>query len=119
MPVALLLVDHGSKQAEANHMLEDVAALLRQRRPGLIIQTAHMGLAAPGIAQGFAQCVRAGATEVVVHPYMLAAGRHAAQDIPRLVAEAARTFPKVAYRVTEPLGVHERLAELVLERAGL
>ena len=78
-----------------------------------------MGLAAPDIPQGFAQCVQAGATEVVVHPYMLAAGRHAVQDIPRLVAEAARAFPKVTYRVTEPLGVDEKLAELVLERARL
>ena len=119
MPVALLLVDHGSKQAEANRMLEGVAELVRRRRPGLIVQAAHTDLATPDIAQAFALCVAAGATEVVVHPYMLAPGRHAMQDIPRLVAEAARAFPKVAYRVSEPLGVHEKLAELVLERSGL
>jgi hypothetical protein len=35
------------------------------------------------------------------------------------VAEAAREFPDVAYRVTEAFGVHEKLAELIALRAGI
>jgi sirohydrochlorin ferrochelatase len=40
-------------------------------------------------------------------------------DIPRLVAAAARAFPGVEYCVTQPLGVHPKIGEVVLERAGL
>jgi sirohydrochlorin ferrochelatase len=119
MPIALLLVDHGSRQAEANQALEETAALIRARRPDLIVRIAHMELAPPTVAEGFAQCVADGATEVIVHPYMLAAGRHATQDIPRLVAAAAASHPAIISRVTEPLGVHGKLAEIVLQRAGL
>jgi hypothetical protein len=36
-----------------------------------------------------------------------------------MVAEAAQDFPGVAYCVTEPLGLHPKIGEVVLERAGL
>jgi hypothetical protein len=36
-----------------------------------------------------------------------------------MVAEAAAPFPKLTVRVTSAFGVHEKLAELILGRAGL
>ncbi|HEY3322760.1 MAG TPA: CbiX/SirB N-terminal domain-containing protein [Planctomycetota bacterium] len=116
---ALLIIDHGSRRAEANASLEEVAAAIRKLRPELIVHFAHMSLAEPTIAQGFEQCAREGATEVIVHPYMLGLGQHAAADIPKLAAEAAAAHPGVSFRVTPPLGFDEKLAQLVLERAGL
>ncbi|MCY3024278.1 MAG: cobalamin biosynthesis protein CbiX [Planctomycetota bacterium] len=116
---ALLLVDHGSRQPEAAAVLDEVAALLRQSRPGLIVHVAHMTLAQPDIARGFERCVQDGATEVIVHPYMLSPGRHVLTDMPRLVAESAARHAGVTFRITPPLGVHGKLAEVVLERAGL
>jgi sirohydrochlorin ferrochelatase len=117
--VGLLLVDHGSRFQEANDMLADVAALVK-RLSGLdCVHYAHMELAEPTIEQGFATCVREGATAVVVHPYFLSPGRHSTSDIPRMVAEAAKGFPGVQFCVTEPLGLHPKLCEVVLERAGI
>ena len=100
-------------------MLEDVAESLRRQATGLIVHIAHRELAEPTIEQGFAACVRDGATEVIAHPYMLSPGRHSTEDIPAMVAEAASSYPEVDYRVTQPLGLHEKISEVVLERAGL
>lgn len=119
MPKALLIVDHGSIRPEANRMLEGVADLLRGKRPDLIVRIAHMELAEPTIEQAFEACVRAGATEVVVHPYMLSPGRHAASDIPGMVKKVAARFPGIKYSVTGPLGLHDKIGDVVLERAGL
>ncbi len=119
MSNALLIVDHGSVKEEANRMLEDVAEILRHRRPDLIVQYAHMELAEPTIKQGIAACVNAGATEVIVHPYMLSPGRHATKDIPAMVRDAAEDFPNLQFSVTGPLGLHDKIGEVVLERAGL
>jgi len=116
---ALVLVDHGSRYAEANRMLADVAALVQRRAGVADVYHAHMELAEPTIPQAFAAAVRAGARRVVVHPYFLSPGRHSTDDIPRMVADAARAFPGVEYCVTAPLGLHEKIAEVVLERAGL
>lgn len=119
MKRALLIVDHGSRRGAANESLHEIAALIRRLAPELIVHAAHMELAEPDIPTGIAACVADGADEVIVHPFMLGPGRHAAEDIPRLVREAVAAHPGVDVHVTAPLGVHEKLAEIVLERAGL
>jgi sirohydrochlorin ferrochelatase len=117
---SILLVDHGSVKAEANHMLSCVANLLQQMVGGdVLVRYAHMELAEPSIAQGFGDCARSGATDVVVFPYMLSPGKHTTRDVPRLVGEAASEFPHITYRVTDAFGVHEKLAELIALRAGV
>jgi len=117
---SILIIDHGSTRAEANDMLADVANLLQQMvGDGVIVRHAHMELAEPSISQGFADCVHAGATEVMAFPYMLSPGKHVTRDVPRLVAEAARDFPDVTFRVTEAFGVHSKLAEVIAERTGV
>jgi len=114
---ALLLVDHGSRRAQANTLLDEVAALVRSRLgPQSIVETAHMELAEPTIAKGFARCVERGATKVVVHPFMLARGRHVAEDLPRLVAEAAAPHQGVSFVMAGPLGSHAGVIDAVLER---
>jgi len=116
----ILLIDHGSTRDEANRMLADMAAIV-QRVVGddVLVRYAHMELADPTIADGFAQCVAAGASEVIAFPYMLSPGKHSTRDIPRLVGEAAAAFPGIGFRVTEPFGLDERLAEVVASRAGV
>jgi sirohydrochlorin ferrochelatase len=116
----ILIVDHGSVRAEANDMLRCMTNLLQTMAgPDVAVRYAHMELAEPDIARGFASCVDGGATEVIVFPYMLSPGRHSTHDIPRMVADAARAFPNVGFSVTPAFGVHERLAELILDRAGI
>jgi sirohydrochlorin ferrochelatase len=117
---SILIIDHGSVRAEANHMLSCVANLLQQMvGDGVLVRHAHMELAEPSIAQGFEACVSGGATEVVAFPYMLSPGKHVTRDIPRLVAEAAAAHPQVGYRVTDAFGVTEKLAEIIALRAGV
>ena len=117
---AILLIDHGSRRDEANEMLDCMANLV-QALVGdrAIVRHAHMELAVPTIEDGFQACVDAGANEVVAFPYMLSPGRHATSDIPRMVAEAAERTPGIRWTVTDAFGVHERLAEVILARAGV
>src|ERR1051326_8824616 len=117
---AILLVDHGSVRQEANQMLDCVANLL-QAMVGdtVLVRAAHMELADPLIPDGVEACVEAGATELVVFPYMLSPGKHSTRDIPRIVGEATRKYPELRVRVTPAFGVHAKLAEVVAERAGV
>ena len=119
MPTAILIVDHGSRRQEANDMLSGVGDIVKKQRPDLIVNIAHMELSEPTIAQGVQKCIDDGATEIIVHPYMLSPGRHATSDIPRMADAAAAPYPNVSVRVTGPLGLHDKLGEVILERAGL
>ena len=113
-----LLVDHGSRRAQANAQLDDMAARVARLRPAAAVGAAHMEIAEPGIAAGFAGLVARGATRIAVLPYFLGDGRHLTDDIPRLVAEAAAGHPGVTWTIGAALGPHDLLAELLLERGG-
>jgi sirohydrochlorin ferrochelatase len=120
MRQALLLIDHGSRRADANEALAQVVATVQALvGDAVIVRDAHMDLATPTIRDGFHACVTAGAEEVVAVPFFLFPGRHAVEDVPRLVAEAADEHPGVRHRVTETLGLHPLLARVVLELAGI
>lgn len=117
---AILLIDHGSRRSEANEMMDCMANLVQAvAGPEVVVRYAHMELCEPSISAGVRSCVDAGATELIVFPYMLSPGKHSTGDIPRMVAAAAEEFPALDVRVTNAFGVHEKLAELILERAGL
>lgn len=101
-------------------MMRCVANLVQAMAgPDVLVKHAHMELAEPQVSDVFAACVEAGADEIIVFPYMLSPGRHSTSDIPRMVAAAAANHRQVAYTVTEAFGVHEKLAEIVLMRAGI
>jgi sirohydrochlorin ferrochelatase len=117
---AILLIDHGSRRDAANEMMNCMANLVQAMAgPAVVVRYAHMELAEPSISAGVRSCAEAGATELIVFPYMLSPGKHSTGDIPRLVAEAAAFHPALEVRVTSAFGVHEKLAELILGRAGL
>ena len=119
MTQALLIIDHGSKRKAANHMLFDLVKLMRDNRPDLLIFGCHMEIALPSIEDGVNWCIRKGATHIIAHPYMLSPGRHATEDIPRLVQSAVANYPNVSAEVTAPLGIDNEIVNLILKRAGL
>ncbi len=114
--IGVILVDHGSRRAEANAMLIEVARAFAESSGASIVEPAHMELASPDIAEAFARCVARGAKRVVIHPYFLSPGRHSTTDIPELARAAAMAHPGVSYSVTEPLGLDPRMCEVILRR---
>lgn len=114
--IGIVIVDHGSRRAESNDLLLEVAELFRQTSGYTIVEPAHMELAEPTIAQAFARCASQGARLIVVHPYFLGPGRHWHQDIPRLAQEAAANHPGVRHLVTAPLGLHPLMIQIMQDR---
>ncbi len=114
---AVILLDHGSREPDANAQLAALAALVAARLPGRRVATAHLSLAAPTLAEAGAECVRDGAREVVIVPCFLAAGRHVREDLPRLVAALRGAHSGVAFKLAEPLGADPAIAAALAARA--
>jgi sirohydrochlorin ferrochelatase len=114
--IGIIVVDHGSRLAEANEMLVDMARLYGETTGTEIVEPAHMELAEPTIAQAFARCVERGARRVIILPYFLSPGRHSRRDIPRFAREAAAAYPGVTCTVAQPLGRDPRMAEVMRRR---
>ena len=113
---AVLVVDHGSRLPEANALLDAVVASLRERLPGRLVAAAHLELAAPALPEAIDAAVAAGAREIVIAPWFLLPGAHAAGDLRRLAAEGERRHPGVRVACAEPLGLDERLVDVLLAR---
>lgn len=114
---ALLLIAHGSRRAEANADLDFLAAELRVRGGYRIVQPCFLELAEPGIDEGGARCVAAGATRVILLPFFLSPGVHAIEDLAAARDRLAARFPAVPFSLAEPLGRHPLLIDIIEQRA--
>ena len=65
--VGIILVDHGSKRAEANDLLLEVTEMFRRDTGAAIVEPAHMELAEPSIAQAVQRCVDRGVIGIEVN----------------------------------------------------
>jgi len=119
MQNGIIIVDHGSRRAESNEMLEQAAAAFARRFSEQydIVEPAHMELAEPSIATAYARCAQRGAERIVVVPFFLGPGKHWTQDIPRLTADAAMKFPHTRYHVAPTLGIDDLILDLLAKRA--
>ncbi len=119
MKESILLLGHGSPKKDANN-LERVGKMLH----GMLhigcsedcVGIAYLQFAEPGIMDAIKGCVEKGAKKVILHPFFLSAGLHVTKDIPGLIEDARNLYPDVKFVYTEPLGIHEKLAHIVMER---
>ncbi|BAM03818.1 CbiX/SirB N-terminal domain-containing protein [Phycisphaera mikurensis] len=115
--IGVIIVDHGSRRAQSNASLEEVARLFAQRfSDAPIVEAAHMELAMPDIAAAYDACVRRGARRIVILPFFLAQGKHWTRDIPSLTSQAAEKHPGTAYQIAEPLGIDDLILDLLKKR---
>lgn len=114
--IGVIVVDHGSRRDQSNQMLLEVIAALGQRSDYTIIEPAHMDLAEPSIKTAYGRCVDRGAKLVIIHPYFLLPGRHCYEDVPSLATAAFEQHPDVPFVVTEPLGLHPLMFEIIEQR---
>lgn len=117
MKTALLLMAHGSRNAEANADLEFVAQQLRGGNYEPIVAS-FLELAEPSIVEGGRVCCREGANRVVMVPYFLSAGVHFRRDLQAVRDQLSREFPDCEFLLAEPMGRHPALLQIVLERAA-
>lgn len=115
--VALLLIAHGSRRAEANADLDHVAGQMRDRGRYPIVRVAFLEIAEPGIEASGELCVEAGATDVILLPYFLSPGRHAVEDLAAARDRLGERFPGVRFVLAESLGRHPLLIDVVDQRA--
>jgi sirohydrochlorin ferrochelatase len=116
----LLIIAHGSRRQASNEEVLQLADAVR-RREGLgfaEVATGFLELAEPTVPDALQGCIDRGATEVIVFPYFLAAGRHVVSDIPEEIGPVQARHPEVSIRVLPHLGASDILPEVILGMAS-
>jgi len=80
------------------------------------VKVAYLQFAEPDLATTIRECAACGATRIIVHPFFLSFGMHVTKDIPRILSEARGLYPGVEFVYTEPIGTHEKLVQIVIDR---
>jgi sirohydrochlorin ferrochelatase len=83
-----------------------------------IVRAGFLNYSQPTFAEVLAECLAAGADEVIVQPYFLVPGKFVREDLARLVEAAQAAHPGLALRLAQPFGDHPALARLLLKRAS-
>ncbi len=116
---SIILVGHGSRRKEANN-LEIIGKLLHDAiHPncnGNCVKAAYLQFSDPDLMEAIIDSVRQGSSKIIIHPYFLSIGNHVTEDIPALIEKAKSSFPEVEFVYTDPLGIHEKMVHVILER---
>jgi len=114
---ALLVVAHGSRRDASNDEVRQLTDTLRALAGDEYAQVecAFLELAQPSIPDGIDCCIAEGASEVVILPYFLSAGRHVVSDIPKIVADSQARHPTVSLRIAPYLGRAPSLVNSLFE----
>jgi sirohydrochlorin ferrochelatase len=118
MKTAILLMAHGSRISEANDAVREIAALVKKMTQFDIVEVSFREQHLPNIQMGVDACVEQGAERILLVPYFLYMGAHVLEDLPEELVQARQRHPKVEMVLGKHLGVHPKLAEIVVERVA-
>ncbi len=118
---SLLVVAHGSRREESNEEIRTLTRELAERagEEYARIECAFLELAEPSIPNGLRAAITAGATEIIVLPYFLSAGRHVVKDIPAEVDEVRAEHPVITITIAPYLGSAPALGDALLAQARM
>ena len=101
-----VLFAHGSRDPAWAAPIEAVAARMRSLAPGTLVRCAYLELTSPDLPTVVQALIDEGARAITVWPMFLGTGRHARDDLPRLLAELREQHPGVAFNLREAIAEH-------------
>jgi len=112
----VVLFAHGSRdplwRAPIEAVRDHVAAL------GLEARCAYLELCAPDLPAAVAELAALGTGQVTIVPMFLGTGRHAREDLPRLVAQLRAAHPALSIAVQPAIGEDPRVTALMARIAA-
>lgn len=114
----MLLVAHGSRRVESNDEVRRLTLKISEMTNGYdAVSCAFLELAEPLIPDGIRRAIESGASEVVVMPYFLSAGRHVVKDVPAEVKIVQDEYPEAKITIAPYLGGADEIADLIIRRS--
>lgn len=113
---AVIYICHGSRVPAAREQAIAFTKKCMNHSLAPIQEYCFLELASPTIEEAITSCIHRGATKIVVLPVLLLTAAHAKVDIPNELTKAASCFPDIEINYGEPIGVHPKMVEPIIER---
>ena len=111
-----IVLGHGSRNAEANHVLEKLSGLFHENTKAPTC-CAFLQFAEPTLEQAIEACYSEDLDTITIIPVFLYPGVHIKEDIPRILGNLQGKYPEVTFELSEPIGADPRLIPILQEKA--
>ena len=114
---SIILLAHGSRDAQWRTPIEAVASKIIERQPGILLRCAYLELSSPTLPEAAADLIACGARHMRIFPLFLGVGKHAREDMPKLVAQIRAMHPDIQVELLPAAGEFPQLIELLADIA--
>ncbi|MDH5205553.1 MAG: CbiX/SirB N-terminal domain-containing protein [Hylemonella sp.] len=114
---ALILFGHGSRDPLWHKPMQAVAERMRELAADVTVQCAYLELTEPDLTTCAEQLIDQGIQAITIVPMFLGVGRHAREDLPRLVQALQARHPQVRLKLLDAVGEDARVIELLARLA--
>lgn len=111
-PRPLLMIGHGSRNAQGRQALLDFAQAYQQLDASRPVVPCFLELTEPSILDGVNYCVEQGYTELSALPILLFAARHNKFDVTNELDRARQFHPQIKFHYGRHFGINPRIWEL-------
>lgn len=114
---ATVLLSHGSRDPAWRIPVDKVAQCMAELDSEVRVKCAFLELTEPNLATVVAELAATGAADVVIVPMFLGMGKHAREDVPRLVEELQKTYKNIDFQLNLSLGEEPQVIEFLARMA--
>lgn len=113
----IILFAHGSRDPQWRGPIEAVAARIVALEPDVLVRCAYLELCAPSLPEAAADLAALGVHHLKVFPLFLGVGKHAREDMPKLLAEIQAIHPNLELALLPAVGELPQLTALIADIA--
>jgi sirohydrochlorin cobaltochelatase len=114
---ATILFGHGSRDPLWRAPIEAVAARVVAASPQSLVRCAYLELDQPDLPSSVAELVEAGAAQITIVPMFLGVGKHAREDLPKLLESLRSRYSDVQFHLRPAVGEDDRVLDLLAQVA--
>lgn len=113
----IVLFAHGSRDPAWREPIEAVARRIRQLEPEVQVSCAYLELTTPDLPTCVAALLSEGCKAITIWPMFLGNGRHAREDLPRLVNELRDLHLGIEFMLRPAIAEHPDVLEAMAKAA--
>lgn len=114
---AIVLFGHGSRDPLWHKPIQSVAARIAEVSPQTLVRCAYLELTEPDLPSAAAELLAAGVRHITVVPMFLGVGRHAREDLPKIIEDLSQAHPELTVDCQPAVGEQQVLIELLARMA--
>ena len=113
----IVLFGHGSRDPLWRQPIEAVARQIKQDAPDLAVQCAYLELCQPDLGSSVQALLDLGVNAITILPMFLGVGKHAREDLPKLLDDMRLQHPHIGFVLRPAIGEDPAMVALMARLA--